>query len=345
MYFGSNVVILSTNNKKYHIIPIMKIFQNVARKTAVFAMAGLACSLTAGAETRIEWRLVRSIDDIVNSSLTQISKDSHVVLVSANGPYALSRNNYSDRGVAAVEVELNEDKSQVINPSEEAIFIVRLDENRNNLISVDLMNGFVPLVKSPIKRQTLRFSMMFDYTHRDNSRFNRYTVNFRLNPNPVNQSYQYFDGSPDNDKKYDFSLTYAKYFTTSTHLDIEYKFEGLYERRSSLLYLLDKVNGFDAEGSLIGTLPSWHEYAPTIDAGQSYESRLQEYQNAVTPKFITAATLSDNSALTIDISVPVKVLSRSYDYLLTAQRTPLSGLYITPLANWSNCWEKLSRAV
>ncbi len=181
------------------------------------------------------------------------------------------------------------------------------------------MNGFVPLVKSPIKRQTLRFSMMFDYTHRDNSRFNRYTVNFRLNPNPVNQSYQYFDGSPDNDKKYDFSLTYAKYFATSTHLDIEYKYEGLYERRSSLLYLLDKVNGFDAEGSIIGTLPSWHEYAPTIDAGQSYESRLQEYQNAVTPKFITAATLSDNSALTIDISVPVKVLSRSYDYLLTAQ--------------------------
>lgn len=117
----------------------MKIFQNVARKTAVFAMAGLAYSLTAGAETRIEWQLLRSIDDIVNSSLTQISKDFHVVLVSDNGPYALSRNNYSNRGVAAVEVELNEDKSQVINPSEEAIFIVRLDENRNNLISVDLM--------------------------------------------------------------------------------------------------------------------------------------------------------------------------------------------------------------
>lgn len=190
------------------------------------------------------------------------------------------------------------------------------------------LNGFIPLVKSPTRRQTLRFSMLFDYTHRDNSRFNRYTLNYRLNPNPGDQSYQYFDGTPDNDKKYDFSLTYAKYFASSTHLDIEYKFAGIYERRTSLLYLLNKIAGFDAVGSPIGTLPSWREYAPAIDAGQSYETILDEYHNTITPKFITVATLSDNSVMTIDVGVPITVLSRSYDYLIP---TSDKSYHISPM--------------
>lgn len=186
----------------------------------------------------------------------------------------------------------------------------------NAAISAD---GFIPIVKSPTRRQTLRFSMMFDYTHRNNGRFNRYTINYRMNPDPVNQSYQYFNGSPDNDKKYDFSLTYAKYFASSTHLDVEYKFSGIYKRRTSLLYLLDKVAGFDAIASPIGTLPSWREYAPAIDSGQSYESTLQEYHNAITPKYLTIVTLNDNSVLTVDVGVPLTLLSRNYEYLLPAQ--------------------------
>lgn len=180
------------------------------------------------------------------------------------------------------------------------------------------VNGFIPLVKSSIRRQTLRFSGMFDYIHRENNRFNRYYINYRTNPIPGQQSYQYFNGSPDNDKKYHFGLTYSKYFTTSGHFDIEYKASGLYQRRTSLLYLLDKINGFDGLDSPLGILPSMYEYTPYIDANQSYESTLREFQNDITPKLITVLTPSDNSNLTIDVSVPLTVLSRNYHYLLPA---------------------------
>lgn len=177
------------------------------------------------------------------------------------------------------------------------------------------INGFIPLVKSSIKRQTLRFSTLFDYINRENSRFNRYYINYKDNPNPAHQSNQYFNGSPDNDKKYHLGLTYSKYFTGSGHFDIEYKASGLYQRRTSLLYLLDKITGFD---SPLGTLPSMYEYTPYIDAGQSYESTLREFQNDITPKLITVLDPSDNSNLTIDVSVPLTVLSRNYNYLLPA---------------------------
>lgn len=185
----------------------------------------------------------------------------------------------------------------------------------NAAISVD---GFIPLVKSSIKRQTLRFSTLFDYIHRENSRFNRYYINYKDNPNPAHQSNQYFNGSPDNDKKYHIGLTYSKYFIGSGHFDIEYKASGLYQRRTSLLYLLDQITGFDGLDSPLGTLPSMYEYTPYIDAGQSYESTLREFQNDVTPKLITVLDPSDNSNLTIDVSVPLTVLSRNYNYLLPA---------------------------
>lgn len=117
---------------------------NFTKSIIMGIMSALSCGMVATAETVIEWQLLHNLDEVVNSSLPQTSSGYYVVVVSDSGPYALSQNNVSN-GMAAIDIELNEDKSQVINPPEDAIFEVRMDVNRNNLISINLMadNGYL----------------------------------------------------------------------------------------------------------------------------------------------------------------------------------------------------------
>lgn len=111
----------------------------------------------------------------------------------------------------------------------------------------------------------------------DSERYNQNRVDYYrgASAGSTDSRNQYWNNTPG--KGYDYSLkasyVFSKvYWPTWT---FSYKYGQKYDSRTSSLYRLDQLNGWGSDTEHeIGTLPSEDIYKNTLDAGNSYESRL-----------------------------------------------------------------------
>lgn len=113
----------------------------------VMTAAVMISGLSASAATETVWQLVRSYDELTEAVMKSSTGDPvEVVLVSANAPVAISHDvTPNDMGVYSVDIEMGDDVSTLPTPPDNAIFSVFLDEDRNNLISINFWceNGYL----------------------------------------------------------------------------------------------------------------------------------------------------------------------------------------------------------
>lgn len=178
-------------------------------------------------------------------------------------------------------------------------------------------SAFIPITKVGKNRRVLDLNGSINFANREEDRFNRYNIDYGNTPDKREFASQYFKGDPDRDKNGYVSATYKRYLNSSTrHFDISYKYAYKNERRTSMLYLLDKIAGFDSFTSPIGQLPSMREYAPYADPNQSYETKFVQHLNEITPNYNDFCSVGETSKIATGLSVPIRIYSRKFDYIL-----------------------------
>lgn len=179
------------------------------------------------------------------------------------------------------------------------------------------MSAFIPIVKVGANRSMLDLKGGINFVRREEDRFNRYDINYGSTADKREFASQYFKGDPDRDYNGFISATFKRYINSPTrHFDISYKYAYGSERRTSLLYLLDDIAGFDSSTSPIGQLPSMREYAPYADPNQSYETKFYQHVNEITPNFNDITMVGESSRIAFGLNAPVRIYSRRFDYIL-----------------------------
>lgn len=201
--------------------------------------------------------------------------------------------------------------------------------------------AFMPL-GGRSKRQSLRLEANMNYNNRKDDRFNRYQIDYADASMPDAKASQYFKGHPDWDKGVWASAKYVRYLSEgSNHLDILYKYTYRAERRTSILYLLDQVAGFDSFNSPLGQLPSMRDYTPFVDKEQSYLTHFEQHINEINPTWFNAVAIDKSSVIMYNISVPINIYTRRFDYIWTEldknQRVDRTNVVagINSFLNWS----------
>ena len=121
-----------------------------------------------------------------------------------------------------------------------------------------------------------------NYSKRKDDRFERFNVNFGDNPVPSESADRYYKNHPDFNSRLSAKARYLHYFNRSTYYSISYNFEHKFIRNTSDLYRLDMADNVDE--LIFGTLPSYSEYAGTIDPANSYVSKRTENYHLITPR-------------------------------------------------------------
>ncbi len=158
-----------------------------------------------------------------------------------------------------------------------------------------------------------------EYNRKQVDAFNRFELNYGDNPTATERESQYFKNHPDETKK---ANVYARIMKDinggNAGMGVEYRYGD--ESHTSMLYLLDRIEGFDAYNTPIGTLPSMHSYTEGLDGSQSYHSILREHSVIMTPK-LTKDCVGERRGIYVDLSIPLELSHRSYEYIREPSKT------------------------
>lgn len=170
------------------------------------------------------------------------------------------------------------------------------------------------------------------YSTRKDDTFNRYSLYAGSASDPAQRADQYFKNHPDRRYSAEGAVTYNRSINKLFYMALKYSLKHSGTERSSNLYRLDQLAGYD-EGD-IGILPSAVEYEQVIDRNNSYTSKLYATSNTLTPSFTFRKTTSKGKWY-CEFSMPIDLKHERLDYRRGDIDTTLSrssllvGLYNT----------------
>ena len=142
-------------------------------------------------------------------------------------------------------------------------------------------------------KSTLKFENTSDYIdcnintgygEKKNDTFNRYSLSYGDSSIPSAQAYQYYRNKPDKTNNVETEFRWNHILGKGFVLNMKYCTKIINEKRTSNLYLIDKIRNYsDVE---FGLLPSVWEYEQCIDHRNSYYKDYSEFTQVLSPKII-----------------------------------------------------------
>ncbi len=155
---------------------------------------------------------------------------------------------------------------------------------RGHQLGTRISASYDHVVRSGGKRGLIVIDGDFGYDKVHDNRFERYRLDYPAADRSELRS-KYFRNHPNYDRGYTGGIRYIMNVDPNVGNRSVFSFAYKYNRKekltTSLLYNLDQLTDFDAEGSSIGHLPSQNEYAATIDPDQSHRVNSADNQHRV----------------------------------------------------------------
>lgn len=134
-----------------------------------------------------------------------------------------------------------------------------------------------------------------------------YNIRYGLNPSDETVRRQYTDGTPDHNLTLQGSLNYRTSLKNS-YLSLTYVYTFNDRVKDSYMYALDRLNDM----GIFGVLPEG--YLHTLDAANSYTSRLLTNTHGIRPFYNFSTNFSNQSALIIYLEPEFSLVHRHLDY-------------------------------
>lgn len=146
-----------------------------------------------------------------------------------------------------------------------------------------------------------------------NDLFDRYVIKRGYESAPYYDANRYFRNYPDKDRNYSGEVTLSKRMAkgrVSGDFLIKYGFTRTNEKRTSELYMLNQISGYDD----FGILPSASEYLPTFSPNDSYASYLKVNRHTITPSLEFGKLRTSSALFTVFAGIPFDVYNREFHY-------------------------------
>lgn len=199
------------------------------------------------------------------------------------------------------------------------------------------ISAFMPVrYRSEDDRAYLTVNAGYSYGNRNRRSFDRYMINYG-NDSHGSFGSQFTDGSPEVSNSASASLDFRHITSPRFTYTLRYSFSYSYFRKTSLLYRLDRIEGFDSMDTPIGTLPSMREYEPCMDPNLSFLSRLGEVSNRISPELRYTVNPDNGIWMEMMLSAPLELRSRNYEYVRPGlgESTRLKPLSFIPRGNFN----------
>ena len=206
------------------------------------------------------------------------------------------------------------------------------------------------VVKLSDSGDNLTFTANVSSDNRKEDLFNQYSIDYGSEQKNTESGNQYFKNHPNRNLSYNAGASYWFRMSQTTQFSIYYGFEHKGEKRHSSLYLLDKLNSENENGTTIGWLPSVLEYESVQDRANSYVSNYDEETHYIKPsiywnKGTTNGTWSCQTSLNV-LPTRQKLAYQRGDMDTTIVRnTVMLSLPFTKLGWYSNDYTKTFQLV
>ena len=177
------------------------------------------------------------------------------------------------------------------------------------------------ILSSDIKltsKKILKLWIDGDYSDRVNDRYNIQNINYNDDPNPLYSFNRYFKNHPNWDKSLGGGTQFRHFFNTWIgSLSMEYAFKYGENYRTSFLYNLHELDGYDGTNINMSFLPSQLEYERVFSSANSYWSRTSTDEH----KFMLGVWNISHyinflkTGISGLIKIPVNILNRKYHYV------------------------------
>ncbi len=189
------------------------------------------------------------------------------------------------------------------------------------------------------------------FTESKGNSFNRMGIDWFGMPQQENQRYDRFINlRPDRDINYNAAVRFDQLLSKKfgDNVNLWYEFDHKEETRTSELYNLDRMEGYNPENPGFGHLPSTEEYRMTFDPLQSYRSRLSTDRHVIRPEYVKVGSSSRKfHLLPVFINIPLTVLNRHLDYngrgvsRTIRRRDVMAGFHSTAHITFPEVWTRI----
>lgn len=162
-------------------------------------------------------------------------------------------------------------------------------------------------IRMPGTNDLLVVNLIGKYNNRHDERFNRYEINYGQDAVPAQTVNRYFKNNPDFNSNLAAEVSYSRTLARSMVLTLSYRYDHLYQKAASDLFLLESLES--ADDFLFGKMPSVFDYEASLDRNNSYLRREMDNNHRITVGYSYAT-----QNLHIQYNLPVTLKQQQLDY-------------------------------